>query len=190
MFVRQQAYAFATGSAALQERLIRLYMAAGIMIYEGYGLTEGGPCLSVNDFKRGMKIGTVGLPLINIEIKLAEDGEILAKGDNVMLGYYKDPQATQEVIKDGWLYTGDIGQWGDGKFLKIIDRKKEMFKTSGGKYVVPQAIESKMVESPYIEQFMVIGDGEKFPAAFVVPSYTNLLEWAKVNAPELSKLVI
>lgn len=178
----------ATGSAALQERLIRLYMAAGIMIYEGYGLTEGGPCLSVNDFKRGMKIGTVGLPLINIEIKLAEDGEILAKGDNVMLGYYKDPQATQEVIKDGWLYTGDIGQWVDGKFLKIIDRKKEMFKTSGGKYVVPQAIESKMVESPYIEQFMVIGDGEKFPAAFVVPSYTNLLEWAKVNAPELSKL--
>lgn len=178
----------ATGSAALQERLIRLYMAAGIMIYEGYGLTEGGPCLSVNDFKRGMKIGTVGLPLINIEIKLAEDGEILAKGDNVMLGYYKDPQATQEVIKDGWLYTGDIGQWVDGKFLKIIDRKKEMFKTSGGKYVVPQAIESKMVESPYIEQFMVIGDGEKFPAAFVVPSYTYLLEWAKVNAPELSKL--
>jgi long-chain acyl-CoA synthetase len=178
----------ATGSAALQERLIRLYMAAGIMIYEGYGLTEGGPCLSVNDFKRGMKIGTVGLPLINIEMKLAEDGEILAKGDNVMLGYYKDPQATQEVIKDGWLYTGDIGQWVDGKFLKIIDRKKEMFKTSGGKYVVPQAIESKMVESPYIEQFMVVGDGEKFPAAFVVPSYTNLLEWAKVNAPELSKL--
>lgn len=178
----------ASGSAALQERLIRLYMAAGINIYEGYGLTEGGPCLSVNDFKRGMKIGTVGLPLINIDIKLAEDGEILAKGDNVMLGYYKDPKATEEVIKDGWLYTGDIGQWIDGKFLKIVDRKKEMFKTSGGKYVVPQSIESKMVESPFIEQFMVVGEGEKFPAAFVVPSYSNLLDWAKQSAKDLSTL--
>lgn len=178
----------ASGSAALQERLIRLYMAAGIMIYEGYGLTEGGPCLSVNDFKRGMKIGTVGLPLINIDIKLAEDGEILAKGDNIMLGYYKDEKATQEIIKDGWLYTGDIGQWVDGRFLKIIDRKKEMFKTSGGKYVVPQAIESKMVESPFIEQFMVVGDGEKFPAAFVVPSYANLLAWAKDSSPDLLSL--
>ncbi|WP_159637445.1 AMP-dependent synthetase/ligase [Sphingobacterium composti Ten et al. 2007 non Yoo et al. 2007] len=180
----------ASGSAALQERLIRLYMAAGIMIYEGYGLTEGGPCLSVNDFKRGMKIGTVGLPLINIDIKLAEDGEILAKGDNVMLGYYKDAEATQEIIKDGWLHSGDIGQWVEGKFLKIIDRKKEMFKTSGGKYVVPQAIESKMVESPFIEQFMVVGDGEKFPAAFVVPSYTNLLAWAQKSIPELQSLTV
>ncbi|MCA5005980.1 AMP-dependent synthetase/ligase [Sphingobacterium bovistauri] len=172
----------ATGSAALQERLIRLYMAAGINIYEGYGLTEAGPCLSVNDYRRGMKIGTVGLPLINIDIKLAADGEILAKGDNIMLGYYKDEQVTQEVIKDGWLYTGDIGQWEDERFLKIVDRKKEMFKTSGGKYIVPQAIESKMVESPFIEQFMVIGDGEKFPAAFIVPSYSNLLAWSKDSA--------
>jgi long-chain acyl-CoA synthetase len=177
-----------SGSAALQERLIRLYMAAGINIYEGYGLTEAGPCLAVNDFQRGMKLGTVGLPLINIDIKLAEDGEILAKGDNVMLGYYKDEQSTAEVIKDGWLYTGDIGQWIDGKYLKIIDRKKEMFKTSGGKYVVPQPIESKMVESPYIEQFMVIGEGEKFPAAFIVPSYNNLLDWAKENAKDLLSL--
>lgn len=177
-----------SGSAALQERLIRLYMAAGISIYEGYGLTEAGPCLAVNDFRRGMKIGTVGLPLINIDIKLAEDGEILAKGDNIMLGYYKDEQATQEIIKDGWLYTGDIGQWVDGKFLKIIDRKKEMFKTSGGKYVVPQSIESKMVESGFIEQFMVIGEGEKFPAAFVVPTYSNLLDWAKDFARDITSL--
>lgn len=177
-----------SGSAALQERLIRLYMAAGINIYEGYGLTEAGPCLAVNDFQRGMKLGTVGLPLINLDIKLAEDGEILTKGDNIMLGYYKDEQATAEVIKNGWLYTGDIGQWIDGKFLKIIDRKKEMFKTSGGKYVVPQPIESKMVESPFIEQFMVIGEGEKFPAAFVVPSYNNLLDWAKENAKDLLSL--
>lgn len=177
-----------SGSAALQKRLIRLYMAAGINIYEGYGLTEAGPCLAVNDFKRGMKLGTVGLPLINIEIKLADDGEILAKGDNIMLGYYKDEKSTAEIIRDGWLYTGDIGQWVDGKYLKIIDRKKEMFKTSGGKYVVPQAIESKMVESPFIEQFMVVGEGEKFPAAFVVPSYTNLLDWAKEFAKEIISL--
>lgn len=175
----------ATGSAALQEKLVRIYMAAGIPIYEGYGLTEAGPCLSVNDFKRGMKIGTVGLPLINLEIKLAEDGEILTRGDNVMMGYYKDEVGTQEVIKDGWLHTGDIGTWVDNRFLKIIDRKKEMFKTSGGKYVVPQAIESKMIESPFIEQFMVIGDGQKFPAAFVVPAYKNLLDWAKDTHPSL-----
>lgn len=178
----------ASGSAALQERLIRLYMAAGINIYEGYGLTEAGPCLAVNDFKRGMKIGTVGLPLINIDIKLADDGEILAKGDNVMLGYYKDEKSTVDIIKDGWLYTGDIGQWVEGKYLKIIDRKKEMFKTSGGKYIVPQAIESKMVESPLIEQFMVVGEGEKFPAAFVVPSYSNLMDWAKDFAKEIISL--
>lgn len=178
----------ASGSAALQEKLIRIYTAAGVNIYEGYGLTEAGPCLAVNDFKRGMKIGTVGLPLINIEIKLAEDGEILAKGDNIMLGYYKDEKATEEVLHDGWLSTGDIGQWIDGRFLKIIDRKKEMFKTSGGKYVVPQAIESKMVESPYIEQFMVVGEGQKFPAAFVIPSYTNLLEWAKNDAKHITSL--
>jgi len=165
----------ASGSAALPEKLIRLYMAAGIPIYEGYGLTEAGPCLSVNCFKRGMKIGTVGIPLINIDIKIAEDGEILAKGDNIMVGYYKDPKATSEVIVDGWLHTGDIGQWIDGKYLKIIDRKKEMFKTSGGKYIVPQQIESKLVESRFIEQAMVIGEGERFPAALIVPNYQLLL---------------
>ena len=125
----------ASGSATLQTRLLKLYLAAGIPIYEGYGLTEAGPCLSVNCIKRGMKIGTVGIPLIDIEIKLAEDGEILAKGKNIMQGYYKNPEATAEVLKNGWLYTGDIGEWVDDKFLKIIDRKKEMFKTSGGKYI-------------------------------------------------------
>lgn len=178
----------ASGSAALQERLIRLYMAAGIPIYEGYGLTEAGPCIAVNCFKRGMKIGTVGLPLINIEIKLAEDGEILTKGENNMIGYYKNAEATAEVLKEGWLYTGDIGQWVDGKFLKIIDRKKEMFKTSGGKYIVPQQLESKLVESPLIEQVMVIGESRKFPAALIVPNYANLLEWSKNSAPSLIKL--
>ncbi|WP_223584669.1 AMP-dependent synthetase/ligase [Sphingobacterium sp. GVS05A] len=178
----------ASGSAALQERLIRLYMAAGIPIYEGYGLTEAGPCIAVNCFKRGMKIGTVGLPLINIEIKLSEDGEILTKGENNMIGYYKNEEATAEVLKDGWLYTGDIGQWVDGKFLKIIDRKKEMFKTSGGKYIVPQQLEAKIVESSLIEQVMVIGESRKFPAALIVPNYANLLEWSKNSSPSLAKL--
>ena len=178
----------ASGSAALQERLIRLYMAAGIPIYEGYGLTEAGPCIAVNCYKRGMKIGTVGLPLIHIEIKLADDGEILTKGENNMIGYYKNPEATAEAIKDGWLYTGDIGQWVDGKFLKIIDRKKEMFKTSGGKYIVPQQIESKLVESSFIEQAMVLGEGRKFPAALIVPNYNNLLEWSRSAFPTLANL--
>jgi len=178
----------ASGSAALQERLIRLYMAAGIPIYEGYGLTEAGPCIAVNCYKRGMKIGTVGLPLINIEIKLAADGEILTKGENNMIGYYKNPEATAEVLKDGWLYTGDIGQWIDGKFLKIIDRKKEMFKTSGGKYIVPQQIESKLVESSFIEQAMVLGEGRKFPAALIIPNYNNLLKWSRGAFPALANL--
>ncbi|KKO92723.1 MULTISPECIES: AMP-dependent synthetase/ligase [Sphingobacterium] len=178
----------ASGSAALQEKLIRLYMAAGIPIYEGYGLTEAGPCIAVNCYKRGMKIGTVGLPLIHIEVKLAADGEILTKGENNMIGYYKNPEATAEVIKDGWLYTGDIGQWVDGKFLKIIDRKKEMFKTSGGKYIVPQQIESKLVESSFIEQAMVIGEARKFPAALIVPNYNKLLEWSKGTFPTLTNL--
>ncbi|WP_312332742.1 long-chain fatty acid--CoA ligase [Sphingobacterium sp.] len=178
----------ASGSAALQQRLIRLYMAAGIPIYEGYGLTEAGPCIAVNCYRRGMKIGTVGLPLIHIEIKLAPDGEILTKGDNNMIGYYKNPEATAEAIKDGWLYTGDIGEWVDGKFLKIIDRKKEMFKTSGGKYIVPQQIESRLVESPFIEQAMVLGEGRKFPAALIFSNYANLLEWSKTAFPTLSNL--
>ncbi len=178
----------ASGSAALQQRLIRLYMAAGIPIYEGYGLTEAGPCIAVNCYRRGMKIGTVGLPLIHIEIKLAPDGEILTKGDNNMIGYYKNPKATAEAIKDGWLYTGDIGKWVDGKFLKIIDRKKEMFKTSGGKYIVPQQIESRLVESPFIEQAMVLGEGRKFPAALIFSNYANLLEWSKTAFPTLSNL--
>ncbi|WP_312554988.1 AMP-dependent synthetase/ligase [Empedobacter brevis] len=178
----------ASGSATLQTRLLKLYLAAGIPIYEGYGLTEAGPCLSVNCIKRGMKIGTVGIPLIDIEIKLAEDGEILAKGKNIMKGYYKNPEATAEVLKDDWLYTGDIGEWVDEKFLKIIDRKKEMFKTSGGKYIVPQQIEKILSESNYIEQLMVVGEGQKFPAALVVPSYTNCLDWAKINETALINL--
>lgn len=178
----------ASGSATLQERLLRIYLAAGIPIWEGYGLTEAGPCVSVNCFKRGVKIGSVGVPLINIEVKLAEDGEVLVKGDNVMQGYYKNPEATAEVLQNGWLHTGDIGVF-EGKFLKIIDRKKEMFKTSGGKYIVPQQIEKKMVESKFIEQAMVVGEGKHYPAALIVPNYLNLLDWAqgKIELQNLSK---
>lgn len=177
----------ASGSATLQTRLLKLYLAAGIPIYEGYGLTEAGPCISVNCIKRGMKIGTVGIPLVGIEVKLAEDGEVLARGKNIMQGYYKNPTATAEVLKDGWLYTGDIGEF-DGKFLKIVDRKKEMFKTSGGKYVVPQQIEAKMSESNWIEQIMVVGEGQKFPAALIVPAYDKLAEWLKSTGESLANL--
>ena len=176
----------ASGSATLQERLLRIYLAAGIPIWEGYGLTEAGPCVSVNCYKRGVKIGTVGVPLINIDVKLAEDGEVLVKGDNVMQGYYNNPAETAEVLKDGWLHTGDIGVFED-KFLKIIDRKKEMFKTSGGKYIVPQQLEKKMVESKFIEQAMVVGEGKNYPSALIIPNYINLLDWAK-DVKELNGL--
>ncbi|WP_313374229.1 long-chain fatty acid--CoA ligase [Chishuiella sp.] len=183
-----QVKGIASGSATLQKRLLRLYLAAGIPIYEGYGLTEAGPCISVNCIKRGMNIGSVGIPLVGIEVKLAEDGEILAKGKNIMKGYYKNPEATAEVLKDGWLHTGDIGEWVDNKFLKIIDRKKEMFKTSGGKYIVPQQIEKTISESDLIEQIMVVGEGRKFPSALIIPSYDNCLEWAKNNESSIVNL--
>ena len=180
--------AIVTGSAAIQQRIVRVFLAAEIPIYEGYGLTEASPVIAVNCYRRGKKIGTVGPPLNGVEVKLAEDGEILVKGDIVMMGYHNLPEKTEEVIKDGWLYTGDIGEWVENKFLKIVDRKKEMYKTSGGKYIVPQQIEMKMIESPFIEQLMVVGEGEKFPGAFVVPSFSNLKKWAKQNAPEIDNL--
>src|SRR5690606_5429093 len=148
----------ASGSASLQPRIIRVLLAARIPIYEGYGLSEASPLIAVNFYNRGVRVGTVGNPVLGVEIKLADDGEILVKGPNVMQGYYKNREATDEVIKDGWLYTGDIGKWEADDYLKIIDRKKEMFKISGGKYIVPQPIETKLVESPLIEQAMVVGD--------------------------------
>ena len=180
--------AIVTGSAGIQEKIVRTFLAAEIPIYEGYGLTEASPVVAVNCFKRGKKIGTVGPPLNGVEVKLAEDGEILVHGDIVMKGYYNNPEATAEVLKNGWLYTGDIGEWIDGKYLKIIDRKKEMFKTSGGKYVVPQQIENKMMESPFISQFIVVGEGEKFPGALVVPNYQSLLKWSKDNNKGIDNL--
>lgn len=180
-----------SGSASLQGRIARVFMAAGLPFYEGYGMTETSPLITVNNpYKLGVRIGTVGSPISGVEVKLAEDGEILVKGPNVMIGYYRNPEATAEVIKDGWLHTGDIGAWeeGEGKFLKIIDRKKEMFKISGGKYVVPAPIENKLTESKFIEQAMVVGDGEKFASALIVPNYTALKEWANIEASELTNL--
>lgn len=180
-----------SGSASLQGRIARVFMAAGLPFYEGYGMTETSPLITVNNpYKLGVRIGTVGSPISGVEVKLAEDGEILVKGPNVMMGYYKNPQATAEVIIDGWMHTGDIGTWveGEGKFLKIIDRKKEMFKTTSGKYIVPAPIENKLTESAFIEQAMVVGEGEKFASALIVPNYVNLKEWAETSSLEIANL--
>lgn len=176
------------GSAALQPRLARIFAAAEIYIMEGYGLSETSPVISVNDFRnRGFKIGTAGKIINNVEVKIAEDGEILCKGPNVMMGYYKDPEKTAEAIIDGYFHTGDIGNVDKDGFLRITDRKKEMFKTSGGKYIAPQLIENTMKQSRFIEQIMVIGDGEKMPAAFIQPSFEFVKEWEKLHGIEVGK---
>lgn len=168
-----------SGSAALQHRLSRIFAAANIPVMEGYGLTETSPVITVNDMRNGLfRVGTVGKVIKNVEVKIAEDGEILCKGPNVMMGYYKDETLTNEAIKDGYFHTGDIGEFDSDGFLRITDRKKEMFKTSGGKYIAPQIIENRMKQSLFIEQVMVIGDGEKMPAAFIQPNYDFLREWA------------
>ena len=167
-----------TGGAACQVRLIRIFTAATIPIYEGYGPTENSPVISVNCRRKGgTKFGTVGLVIEGQEVKLEADGEICVKGPSVMIGYYKRPDLTAETIINGWLHTGDIGVFEDGKYLKITDRKKELFKTSGGKYVAPQPIENKMKESPFVEQMMVVGAEQRFVGALIVPSITNLKEW-------------
>jgi long-chain acyl-CoA synthetase len=169
-----------SGSAALQPRLTKTFAAAGMPIMEGYGLTETSPVISVNDQRnRGFKIGTVGKIIDNVAVKIADDGEILVKGPNVMLGYYKDPEKTTQVMTDHYFHTGDIGEIDADGFLKITDRKKEMFKTSGGKYVAPAIIENLLKQSRFIEQIMVIGEGEKMPAAIIQPNFEFLEEWAK-----------
>jgi long-chain acyl-CoA synthetase len=168
-----------SGSAAIQPRLARVFAAAEIPVMEGYGLTETSPVIAVNDMRnRGFKIGTVGKVLNGVEVKIAEDGEILCKGPNIMIGYLDDAEKTAEVLKDGYFHTGDIGHVDADGFLKITDRKKEMFKTSGGKYIAPQLIENAMKQSRFIEQIMVIGDGEKMPAAFIQPNFEFVKEWA------------
>lgn len=174
--------ALVSGAAALNPKLGTLFTAAGIPVIEGYGLTETSPVLTSNRLEEvDRKLGTIGIPIPGVQIKIAEDGEILAKGPNVMLGYYKRPDLTAEVIdKNGWFHTGDIGEY-DGKFLKITDRKKELFKTSGGKYVAPQPVENKMKESPLIEQIMVVGDNRKFVSGLIIPSFVYLEGWCKTN---------
>jgi long-chain acyl-CoA synthetase len=172
----------ACGSAALQPRLARVFGAAQITIMEGYGLTETSPLVAINDLRNnGFKIGTVGKVVDKVEVKIAPDGEILCKGPNIMLGYYKDATLTNEVIVDGYFHTGDIGEIDAEGFLKITDRKKEMFKTSGGKYISPQLLENAMKQSRFIEQIMVIGDGEKMPAAFIQPNFSFIKEWEKIH---------
>ena len=171
-----------SGSAPMQPVLIRLFTAAGIPIYEGYGMTETSPGISINDFRNnGFKIGTVGKALDGIQIKIAEDGEILVKGSNIMLGYYKNEKLTKQTIQNEYMHTGDIGILDDEGFLKITDRKKEMFKTSGGKYIAPAVLEGKLKESRFIEQAMVIGENEKMPASIIQPHFEFLIEWAKLK---------
>ncbi|GAK91776.1 long-chain-fatty-acid-CoA ligase [Nonlabens ulvanivorans] len=172
--------AIASGSAALQPRLARVFNAAGVPVMEGYGLTETSPVISVNDLRNGgFKIGSVGKILPNTDVQIAEDGEIIINGPQRMMGYYKDPEKTAEAIdENGYFHTGDIGEIDSEGFLKITDRKKEMFKTSGGKYIAPQLIENTMKQSRFIEQIMVIGEGEKMPAAFIQPNFEFLADWA------------
>ena len=167
-----------SGSAALQPRLARVFWAAGIMVWEGYGPTEAAPVIAVNRPKTSLhKLGTVGPVIPGGEIKIAEDGEILYRGPNVMMGYYKRPDLTKETIdSDGWLHTGDVGEM-DGPFLKITDRKKEIFKTSGGKYIAPQQVENQLKESRFIAQCMVVGENHKFPAVLIVPQFEVMRSW-------------
>tara|TARA_R100000935_G_scaffold21876_2_gene40377 strand:- start:24470 stop:26248 length:1779 start_codon:yes stop_codon:yes gene_type:complete len=180
--------AIASGSAALQPRLARVFNAAGCPVMEGYGLTETSPVVSVNDMRNnGFKIGTVGKPLPDTEVKIAEDGEILIKGPQVMQGYYKDQEQTDEVLKNGYFHTGDIGEIDSDGFLKITDRKKSMFKTSGGKYVAPQLIENAMKQSNFIEQILVVGEGEKMPAALIQPNWEWIADWNRKKGYDISE---
>ncbi len=171
-----------SGGGALQPRLARVFWAAGIRVMEGYGLTETSPVISVNGYQaQDNMMGAVGPLIENMEVKIADDGEILTRSASVMLGYYNQPEQTAAAIDaDGWFHTGDIGEF-VGRFLKITDRKKEMFKTSGGKYIAPQVIENKMKEDPLIEQMMVVGADQKFPSALIIPAFDELKKWAGKN---------
>ncbi len=171
-----------SGSAALQPRLARVFTAARMHVMEGYGLTETSPVVSVNMYKDNlMRIGTVGTVINNVEIKIADDGEILVKGPNIMQGYYKDPERTASVMSGDYFHTGDKGEIDADGFLKITGRKKEIFKTSGGKYVAPALLENEMKQSRFIEQILVIGEGQKMPAALIQPNFEFLRDWAKIH---------
>ena len=173
-------FAIITGGAAIQPRIIRLFSAAKMFIYEGYGLSETSPVIAVNNpNRRQVKVGTVGPILDDVQVKFSDEGEILTKSDSLMQGYYKDPEYTKQVIdEEGWFHTGDIGELIDGVFLKITDRKKEIFKLSAGKYVAPQVLENKLKESDFIENIMVIGENEKFASAIISPNFNHLHFWA------------
>lgn len=178
--------ALISGGAALQPRLARVFWAAGIPVLEGYGLTETSPVITVNGLGKGETIfTTVGQPIAGVEVRIAPDGEILCKGPNVMKGYYNRPDLTAEVIdQDGFFHTGDIGELLPGGFLRITDRKKEIFKTAGGKYVSPQILENKFKESPFIEQIIVLGENQRFPSALIVPCFVWLKDWCdKADIP-------
>ena len=169
-----------SGSAALQSRLSRVFSAGGMQVMEGYGLTETSPVVSVGMYRdKHYKVGTVGKPIRNVEVKIAEDGEILIKGPNVMMGYYKDPEKTASVMTGEYFHTGDKGEIDQDGFLKITGRKKEMFKTSGGKYVIPTLLENELKQSLFIEQIMVVGEGEKMPAAIIQPNFDFIRDWIK-----------
>lgn len=178
-----EVHVMSSGGAALQNRLEKIFWAAGLPIIQGYGLTETSPVISASPYKIGeIKFGTVGPAIENVEIKIADDGEILCKGVNLMMGYYKAPELTAEVIdEEGWFHTGDIGIIEDGKYLRITDRKKEIFKLSAGKYIAPQPIENRLKESFFIEQVMVIGENEKFASAIVSPNFTFLHDWCSIH---------
>jgi len=171
-----------SGGAALQPRLGRIFWAAGIPVVEGYGLTETSPVISVNTLEKGeLFLGSVGPLLDKVEVKIAEDGEILSKGPNLMLGYYKEPELTKEVIVDGWFHTGDLGRMIDGKFLQITGRKKDLFKTSMGKYIAPTHLEDKLKESSFIDTPLVVGENQKFAGAIIIPNFEHIKDWCKKN---------
>ena len=180
--------AICAGGAALQERLARVFWAAKIPVLQGYGLTETSPVVAVNGIDKGMRwFGTVGPTIPGVEVKIAEDGEILARGPNIMKGYYNHEDATKEAIDaEGWFHTGDIGEWVDNRYLKITDRKKEIFKTAGGKYIAPQVIENKFKESKFIEQIMVIGENRRFPSAIIIPDFKFLKDWCSLKGIQFS----
>ena len=178
-----------SGSAPLQSRLARVFTAAGMTLVEGYGLTETSPVISVCDMRENkFKIGTVGKVIDGVEVKIAEDGEILCKGPNVMMGYYKEEKMTKGVMSGDYFHTGDIGEIDSEGFLKITDRKKEMFKTSGGKYIAPAVIENQMKQSLFIEQIMVVGSGRRMPTAVIQPNVDHVIEWLKEKGIECNSL--
>jgi long-chain acyl-CoA synthetase len=182
------------GGASLQPRIERIFWAAGIKVINMYGLTETSPIMTINrKEKPDMKLGTVGVVIDGVEVKVADDGEILCRGHNVMSGYYKDPELTRSVFDDeGWFHTGDIGQWENGKFLKVTDRKKEIFKLSNGKFVAPQIIENRFKEFLLIDQIIVVGEHEKFASALISPNFTNLQQWCeqeRISANDKNELI-